>query len=75
MALEDCETLALLLQHHLATDAVSGIEIALRQYSDIRRPRLEMVHKKAQELADMKQDMTFFEEMIMYFCIWLFSKL
>ncbi|KAF2170010.1 hypothetical protein M409DRAFT_19623 [Zasmidium cellare ATCC 36951] len=75
MALEDCETLALLLHHYLTVRSSKSIQRALEQYSDIRRPRLAMVHKKAQELAGMKQDMSLLEEMVMYFFIWLFARL
>lgn len=74
MALEDCETLALLLQHEMSLGTEAIVQRALRQYSEIRKPRLAMVHKKAQELAGMKQDMSFVEEMLMYFFIWLFCK-
>lgn len=74
MALEDCETLALLLKHHLSLGTKTSVQCALEQYSEVRKPRLAMVHKKAQELAGMKQDMSFVEEMVMYLFIWLFCK-
>lgn len=73
MALEDCETLALLLHHYLTVRSSRSIQRALEQYSDIRRPRVAMVHKKAQGLAGMKQDMSLLEEMVMYFFIWWFG--
>ncbi|KAI1313529.1 FAD/NAD(P)-binding domain-containing protein [Xylaria venustula] len=75
MALEDCESLALLLQHYLKEDREAGIFKASKKYSDLRRPRLDMVFKKAQQLAGMKQDMGFVQEMLMYFFVWLFSRL
>ncbi|KAI1351599.1 FAD/NAD(P)-binding domain-containing protein [Xylaria sp. FL0043] len=75
MALEDCESLALLLSHYLREDPESGFGKASKKYSDLRRPRLDMVFKKAQELAGMKQDMGFLQEMLMYFFVWLFSQL
>ncbi|KAI0426481.1 FAD/NAD(P)-binding domain-containing protein [Xylaria sp. FL1042] len=75
MALEDCESLALLLHYYLHEDQGSGFDKASKNYSDLRRPRLDMVFKKAQELAGMKQDMGFIEEMLMYFFVWLFSRL
>ncbi|KAI0200792.1 FAD/NAD(P)-binding domain-containing protein [Astrocystis sublimbata] len=75
MALEDCEALALLLGHYLQDDLEVGLVTAAKKYSDMRRPRLEMVFKKAQQLAGMKQDMGFFDEMLMYFFVWLFSRL
>ncbi|KAI0816480.1 FAD/NAD(P)-binding domain-containing protein [Xylaria sp. FL0064] len=75
MALEDCESLAILLSHYLREDPESGFEKASKKYSDLRRPRLDMVFKKAQELAGMKQDMGFLQEMLMYFFVWLFSRL
>ncbi|KAF7195926.1 FAD-dependent monooxygenase janM [Pseudocercospora fuligena] len=74
MALEDCESLALLLRHHLQEDLEHGHLIATRQYSELRRPRLEGVFGKAQQLAGMKQDMGFFQEMLMYFFVWLFAR-
>lgn len=75
MALEDCETLVLLLQHCLGEDVENGIARASKAYSDLRRPRLDMVFKKAQQLAGMKQDMNIFQEMLMYLFVWLFSRL
>ncbi|KAI8625246.1 FAD/NAD(P)-binding domain-containing protein [Xylariaceae sp. FL1651] len=75
MALEDCETLALLLQNYLQEDSQKGFLTAVKQYSDIRRPRLDMVFKQAQQLAGIKQDMGVFQEMLMYFFVWLFSRL
>ncbi|KAI1179960.1 FAD/NAD(P)-binding domain-containing protein [Nemania sp. FL0916] len=73
MALEDCETLALLLHHYAQEDPVSGATKAAKQYSDLRRPRLDGVFKKAQQLAGMKQDMSVFQEMLMYFFVWLMA--
>ncbi|KAI0481412.1 FAD/NAD(P)-binding domain-containing protein [Xylaria cf. heliscus] len=75
MALEDCEALALLLRHYLQEGLEVGLVKAAKQYSNIRRPRLDMVFKKAQQLAGMKQDMGFVQEMLMYFFVWLFSRL
>ncbi len=75
MALEDCESLALLLDHYLREDQESGLAKASKDYSDLRRPRLDMVFKKAQQLAGMKQDMGVVQEMLMYFFVWLFSAL
>ena len=75
MALEDSETLALLLAHHLKKDDVSGLRLAVKQYDELRIPRVAMIHKKSQEMASMKQDMNVAEEMIMYFFIWLMGKL
>ena len=74
MALEDCEALALLLHYDLQQDAEKGHMIATKQYSELRMPRLGMVHKKAQETGAMKQDMGLVQEMVMYFFIWLMSK-
>ncbi|KAH8163431.1 hypothetical protein CIB48_g4816 [Xylaria polymorpha] len=75
MALEDCEALTLLLRHYLQESPEVGLVKAAKQYSDIRRPRLDMVFKKAQQLAAMKQDMGVIQEMLMYFFVWLFSRL
>ncbi|KAK5627839.1 hypothetical protein RRF57_003554 [Xylaria bambusicola] len=74
MALEDCETLAL-LQYYIGKDPEGGIVKASKAYSDLRRPRLDTVFKKAQQLAGMKQDMSIVQEMLMYFFVWLFSRL
>jgi 2-polyprenyl-6-methoxyphenol hydroxylase-like FAD-dependent oxidoreductase len=71
MALEDAETLALLLAHHVSRHGREGCAIACKQYAEIRMPRLAMVHTKAQQTASLKQDMNAVEEMLMYFFIWL----
>ncbi|KAI1743478.1 FAD/NAD(P)-binding domain-containing protein [Xylaria scruposa] len=73
MALEDSEALALLLRHYLPDDLETGLAKAAKKYSDIRRPRLDMVFRKAQQLSGMKQDMNVVQEMLMYFFVWLFS--
>ncbi|KAJ8127270.1 hypothetical protein O1611_g6366 [Lasiodiplodia mahajangana] len=73
MALEDCEALALLLRHYLQEDPDRGLAKAAKKYSDLRRPRLDMVYKQAQQLAGMKQDMGVVQEMLMYLFVWLFS--
>ncbi|KAI1150090.1 FAD/NAD(P)-binding domain-containing protein [Nemania diffusa] len=75
MALEDCEALALFLCHYLREDPDSGLVKAAKQYSALRRPRLDMVFKKAQQLAGMKEDMGVVQEMLMYFFVWLFAHL
>lgn len=74
MALEDCEALALFLQHHLEQDEKAGHITASKQYFELRQQRVTMVHKKAQETGALKQDMGFVKEMMMYFFIWLISK-
>ncbi|KAK5684001.1 hypothetical protein LTS10_003865 [Elasticomyces elasticus] len=74
MALEDAETLARLLAHHLAEDPKSGHLLACKQYSDLRMPRLAKVHKKAQQLGSMKQDMGVVLEMVMYAFVWALAK-
>ena len=77
MALEDCEGLALLLRHYVDVekDSETGYLKATKQYCSLRMPRVGKVHKKAQEVVAMKQDMGFVQEMIMYFFIWVISKL
>ena len=74
MALEDAEVLARLLAHHLEHDQESGHSLAAKQYSDMRIPRLKMVHKRAQQTAGMKQDMGVVMEIVMYLFIWITSK-
>jgi len=74
MALEDAETLARLLSHHLAKDPEQGFQLACKQYSDLRMPRLAVVHKKAQQLGSMKQDMGVVAEMFMYAFVWAIGK-
>jgi len=74
MALEDCEVLALLLSHHLNGLGDLDIGMLMKQYCDLRIPRVSMVHKKAQETGALKQDMSLVQEMIMYFFIWLMSQ-
>lgn len=70
MAMEDAETLARLLAHHLAQDPEAGHLLACKQYSDLRVPRLAKVHKKAQQLDSMKQDIGLMQEMVMYALVW-----
>lgn len=74
MALEDCEALALLLQHHLRADPSNGHRTAACHYCELRMPRVALVHKKAQETGALKQDMGFAKEMTMYFFILLISE-
>ncbi|TKA63363.1 hypothetical protein B0A55_12018 [Friedmanniomyces simplex] len=66
----NAETLARLLAHHLARDTKSGHLLAWKQYSDLRMPRLARVHKKAQGLGGMKQDMGVLQETMMYLIVW-----
>lgn len=79
MALEDCEVLALLLKHHLSRspggepEKGKGCRMAVKQYGELRMPRVGMVHKKAQEVGALKGDMSFWEEMVMYVFIWMIS--
>lgn len=74
MALEDCEALALFLQHHLERDKEGGSKIATKQYFELRQKRVAMVHKKAQESGALKENMGFMKEMLMYFFIWMINR-
>ena len=74
MALEDSEALALLLQHHLKQDKFRGHLTAAKQYTQLRKPRVEIIHKTAQETAAMKQDMGIVQEMLMHFFVWMIGK-
>lgn len=78
IALEDCEVLALLLQRklkdrdgHPDDNGRQELDMALKQYCDLRMPRLPPVRKRAEQIGRMKQDMSVVEEMVMYFFIWL----
>lgn len=73
MALEDCETLALLLSHY-QNRGEEGWRLATKVYSDMRIPRLQWIRKEAQKRGAMKQDMGVVQEMVMYFFIWLSGK-
>ncbi|KAM0718523.1 hypothetical protein Q7P37_005593 [Cladosporium fusiforme] len=78
MALEDSETLALLLAHHQAQDQNENQQnwrLATKQYSDMRIPRLRWIRHEAQKRSAMKHDMGFAQEMLMYFFIWLSGKM
>lgn len=70
MALEDCETLALLLAHYQG-GGPEGLRLALKLYSDMRIPRLQWIRKEAQKRGAIKKDMGVVQEMLMYFFIWL----
>lgn len=70
MALEDCETLALLLAHYQDGEQ-EGWRLALKLYSDMRIPRLRWIRMEAQKRGAMKKDMGIVQEMLMYFFIWL----
>lgn len=70
MALEDCETLALLLAHYQDREQ-EGWRLALKLYSDMRIPRLRWIRMEAQKRGAMKKDMGIVQEMLMYFFIWL----
>lgn len=70
MALEDCEVLASLLANY-QDQGRDGWQIATKLYSDMRIPRLRWIRKEAQKRGAMKHDMGFFQEMVMYFFIWL----
>ncbi len=74
MALEDCEALALFLDHHLKRDPLKGHIAATKRYCELRMPRVGVVHKKAQETGALKQDMGVAKEMMIYFFIWMISK-
>ncbi|TRX91790.1 hypothetical protein FHL15_007343 [Xylaria flabelliformis] len=54
MALEDCEALALLLRHYLPEPPKIGLAKAAKKYFDMRRPRLDMVLRRAQQFSRMK---------------------
>lgn len=73
MALEDCETLALLLGHY-QNYGEGGWRLATKVYSDIRIPRLQWIRKEARKRGAMKHDMGVVQEMVMYFFIWLSGK-
>lgn len=70
MALEDCETLALLLAHY-QDRGEEGWRLATKVYSDMRIPRLQWIRKEAQKRGAMKHDLGVVQEMVMYFFIWL----
>lgn len=65
MALEDSEALALFLDHFIKSDTPDPHLMAVKQYCELRMPRVGMVHKKAQEVGALKQDMGMINELIM----------
>ncbi|KAI9881246.1 MAG: hypothetical protein M1830_005532 [Pleopsidium flavum] len=90
-ALEDAQTLALLLAYHLRhaydsdSDAMNralystvestAIRSATKIYCDLRKPRVERITQYAKRIGDLKRKKSVFEEWIMYFFIWLMGML
>lgn len=77
-ALEDSEALALLLSHYLNFTEVSqdkATSQALDKFVELRKPRLAKIYEQSQKFGRMKADMNMVQEFIMYFFIWLSTKL
>ena len=82
-ALEDAEALGLLLAHQfggstnqLAEETVQARLVkALLQYESLRKPRVHEIYLRSQRMSQMKGDMGIVVEWIMYFMIYLMSKL
>lgn len=80
-ALEDAETLALVLAHYLSPTSDPGrpsypykaAEKALATFETIRKPRVHTIYEYSQRMSQMKSDMSFVMEWIMYFMIWVMS--
>lgn len=78
LAFEDAESFTLLLTHYLSrTAAVSfqaAIEKAGKEYESLRRPRVQEVYVRSQQMSRMKGEMGFVGEMVMSAAIWAMSK-
>lgn len=85
-AMEDAEALALLLKHYLRTPAPSShfhspetqqiaVNKALSNYVEFRKPRIAKIYKQSQKMSSRKMDMNIVAEYIMYFAIWVGTKL
>ncbi|RMZ92708.1 hypothetical protein DV736_g2, partial [Chaetothyriales sp. CBS 134916] len=77
-ALEDVETLASLLKHHLLNSPTQdqdqkfqqvAMSTALEQYETLRMPRVHAIYERSQKIGGMKADMGFLAEMFMYVAI------
>ena len=72
-ALEDAQVIAMLLAHHLrhsTLDMQENISLALKQYVEIRKPRIERIAEHARKMGDMKRKKGKVEEWVTYFFIW-----
>ncbi|GES66509.1 extracellular salicylate hydroxylase/monooxygenase [Aspergillus terreus] len=78
-ALEDVESLTLLLCHYLreqkpANDPLTlkhVISTAAKQYMHLRRPRIEAILDEARRRQNQKRNMGWLEEMFMYCFMWI----
>ncbi|KAJ9653814.1 hypothetical protein H2198_007042 [Neophaeococcomyces mojaviensis] len=87
-ALEDAESLALFLKHHLQSAKIASItdptrlqanerdavNRALTSFVLLRKPRIAKIYKQSQKMSKMKSDVNVVVEFLMYFFIWLATK-
>lgn len=80
-ALEDAESLALLLEHYLSEvkssdgNAVfAATQTSLTKFVQLRKPRLHKIYVQSQRMAGMKKEMGFVQEMVTYGFIKLMRK-
>jgi 2-polyprenyl-6-methoxyphenol hydroxylase-like FAD-dependent oxidoreductase len=83
-AMEDGMTYSLLLKKFLGQCSETGgngelsvtdaCNMASKAYFEIRGPRIANIVKRTQKVANQKKDLTFMQEMTVYFFIWLIDK-
>ena len=83
-ALEDAEALALLLKHYLKSgeedastirDDRIAVSAAMIKFVELRKPRIAKIYIQSQRMSSRKLDMNIVQEYLMYFFIWLSTKL
>ena len=53
----------------------NGISLALKQYAELRKPRVERIAERAKMMGDMKRKKGMVEEWVTYFFIWVMGVL
>lgn len=76
-ALEDAEAVALFLKHFLnqEQDQRKAIAFALTETVRLRKPRVRKVYDASQKMSSNKMNMGLIQEYLMYFFIWMASKM
>jgi len=84
-AMEDGVTFSLLLKRFLGQcpevggdgklSVADACNMASKAYFEIRGPRIAKIVRRTQKIANQKKDLSFMQEMIVYFFIWLVNNL
>ena len=82
-ALEDSQTLSLLLKKVLQTEGagytVEGnekekVDLAIKLYHEVRKPRVREIVERGKKLAGRKANVGVVAEYFMYFFLWMLNK-